>query len=80
MRQGRRSIPAVLEILTVLLTYVSYGARFIRLDAVGFIWKEPGTNCMHLKQTHAIVKLLRAVLDEAAPRIITCNLLMLPNI
>jgi glycosidase len=57
----------LLEILTVLLTYVSYGARFIRLDAVGFLWKEPGTNCMHLKQTHAIVKLLRAVLDEAAP-------------
>jgi len=57
----------LLEILTVLLTYVSYGARFIRLDAVGFVWKEPGTSCMHLQQTHAIVKLLRAVLDEAAP-------------
>lgn len=57
----------LLEILNVLLAYVSYGARFIRLDAVGFLWKEPGTNCMHLAQTHAIVKLFRAVLDEAAP-------------
>ena len=41
--------------------------RFYTSDAVGFLWKEPGTNCMHLKQTHAIVKLLRAVLDEVLP-------------
>ena len=57
----------LLEILNVMLTYVSYGAQYIRLDAVGFIWKQPGTTCMHLKQTHAIVKLMRAVLDEVAP-------------
>lgn len=56
----------LLEMLNVLLTYVSYGARYIRLDAVGFIWKQPGTTCMHLKETHAIVKLVRAVLDEVA--------------
>jgi len=57
----------LLEILNALLTYVSYGATYIRLDAVGFIWKQIGTTCMNLKQTHAIVKLIRAVLDETAP-------------
>ena len=57
----------LLEILNVLLTYAWNGARFLRLDAIGFIWKELGTTCMHLKQTHTVVKLMRAVLDEIFP-------------
>lgn len=57
----------LLEMLDVLLLYVRHGARIIRLDAIGFLWKELGTTCMHLPQTHAVVKLMRAVLDEVAP-------------
>lgn len=53
--------------------YVRQGARFIRLDAIGYLWKELGTSCIHLKQTHQIVQLLRAVAEIADPssRIIT---------
>lgn len=62
------SNPEVLiEILRVLLYYVSRGARFIRLDAIAYLWKEIGTPCIHLPRTHAIVQLFRAVLDQAAP-------------
>jgi len=62
--------PQVLaDILDVLLFYASKGARFIRLDAVGFIWKETGSTCMHLPQAHAIVKLARLVLSEFFPGI-----------
>jgi glucosylglycerate phosphorylase len=62
------SNPKVLiEILDVLLTYAYNGAKFIRLDAIGFAWKKMGTTCMHLKETHAIVKLMRAVLDQLFP-------------
>mgnify|MGYP000738910071 CR=1 FL=1 len=43
------------------------GARFIRLDAIGFMWKEIGTSCIHLPQTHEIVKLLRTVVEAVAP-------------
>ena len=39
----------------------------IRLDAIGFLWKQIGTTCMHLPQTHAVVKLMRDVVDEVAP-------------
>ncbi|MDI1249442.1 MAG: sugar phosphorylase [Lacunisphaera sp.] len=61
--------PAVLmAVLEVLLFYVRQGARFIRLDAIAFLWKEPGTTCLHLPQTHRIIQLMRAVLDEAAPQ------------
>ena len=63
----------LLDILDVLLQYVRHGAQFIRLDAIAYLWKEIGTTCLHLPQTHTFIKLLRAVLDDIAPhvRIIT---------
>lgn len=57
----------LLDVLDVLLYYAHNGSRFIRLDAIGFAWKEKGTCCMHLKETHALVKLMRAVLEEVFP-------------
>ncbi len=63
--------PAVLlAVVDALLFYVAKGARFIRLDAVAFLWKEIGTPCLHLPQTHRIVRLLRAVLDRVAPHVL----------
>jgi glycosidase len=59
-----------LEFIDILLDYVGKGVRVIRLDAIGFLWKEIGTNCMHLPQTHEMVKLFRLVLTEAAPGVI----------
>jgi glucosylglycerate phosphorylase len=57
----------LLRILEVLLFYVTKGARYIRLDAIAFLWKIPGTSCIHLEQTHRAIQLMRAVLDEVAP-------------
>jgi sucrose phosphorylase len=60
--------PAVLmRIVEGLLFYVRQGANIIRLDAVTYIWAEPGTECVHLPETHEIVKLLRDVMDTVAP-------------
>lgn len=57
----------LLEIVDTLLFYVDQGARLIRLDAIAYAWKEIGTPCIHLPQTHALIQLFRAVLDEVAP-------------
>jgi glycosidase len=57
----------LLEILDLLLFYVERGARCLRLDAVAFLWKQIGTSCLHRPQTHAVVKLIRALLDTLAP-------------
>lgn len=61
------------RVLDVLLNYVSRGARFIRLDAIAFLWKTVGTPCIHLEQTHEVIRAWRALLDEVAPgvRLIT---------
>lgn len=57
----------LLEVLDILSMYARNGARFIRLDAIGFMWKEVGTSCMHLEETHMLIKLIREVLDMSAP-------------
>jgi glycosidase len=57
----------LLEMLDILLMYVERGAAFIRLDAIAYLWKEIGTTCIHLPQTHHVIQFLRAVLDEVAP-------------
>lgn len=59
----------LLEIFDILLMYAQRGAQFIRLDAVAYLWKEIGTPCIHLPQTHAVIQLLRAVFDEVAPHV-----------
>jgi sucrose phosphorylase len=60
----------LLEILDVLLFYLQQGATIIRLDAIAYLWKESGTTCIHLPQTHQVVKLLRLVLEAANPELV----------
>jgi glucosylglycerate phosphorylase len=63
----------LVDLTDVLLGYVTRGATTVRLDAIGFLWKESGTTSLHLPQTHAVIKVWRALLDELAPgvRLIT---------
>ncbi|WP_420632239.1 alpha-amylase family glycosyl hydrolase [Candidatus Leptofilum sp.] len=60
----------LLAVLDTLLFYVAQGATTIRLDAIGFMWKEIGTRCLNLPQTHRIIQLMRSVLDEVAPQVV----------
>ncbi len=62
--------PVLLKILEILLFYVEKGARIIRLDAIAYLWKKIGTPCIHLEETHRVVKLMRCVLDAVAPGVI----------
>ena len=59
-----------MAIIDVLLFYVEKGASIIRLDAIAYLWKTIGASCIHLPQTHAMVKLWRAILDEVAPDVL----------
>jgi sucrose phosphorylase len=64
-----RNPDVLLEIVDILLMYVERGATFIRLDAIAYLWKEVGTPCIHLPQTHRIIQFFRAVFDEIAPHV-----------
>ena len=65
-----KSPDVLATMLEVLLFYVDRGATILRLDAIAYLWKQIGTNCIHLEQTHDMVKLFRAILDRVAPDVI----------
>ncbi len=58
------------NVLDALFYYIEKGATLIRLDAIAFVWKEIGTQCVHLPQTHELIQLIREVLHEVAPEVI----------
>jgi glucosylglycerate phosphorylase len=62
-----RTPEVLLEIIDVLLGYIDRGASAIRLDAAGFLWKDPARSSIHLPETHVIVQFLRSCVDHAAP-------------
>ncbi|MBD3228130.1 MAG: sugar phosphorylase [Candidatus Lokiarchaeota archaeon] len=59
----------LMEMIKILLLYIDKGARYLRLDAIAYVWKEIGTSCIHLEQDHIIVKLFRDILDYIAPEV-----------
>ena len=65
-----KSLDVLEKMIDVLLFYADQGATILRLDAIAYLWKEIGTSCIHLSQTHDMVKLFRAVLDLVAPDVI----------
>lgn len=63
--------PEVLAaVLDVLLGYVERGARLLRLDAVTYLWKAPGTSCANLPETHEVLELVRTALEAATPGVV----------
>ena len=69
----------LIEMINIFLFYLQQGARIIRLDAIAFLWKEIGTNCLHLPQTHEVVKLFRTIAEYINPRIIILTETNVPN-
>ncbi|MBN1799208.1 MAG: sugar phosphorylase [Spirochaetales bacterium] len=60
----------LLEMIEILLFYLTQGARLIRLDAIAYVWKELGTSCIHLPQVYLLVELFRLVIRTVAPGVL----------
>ena len=72
--------PQVLkEFVGIIRQYLDHGIRIFRLDAVAFLWKEIGTNCLNLEQTHEVVRLLRSLIEQARPDAIIITETNIPN-
>ena len=70
----------LLEYLSILKFYLTKGIQVIRLDAVAFLWKEIGTTCINLPETHEIVKLLRLVVERYYPNTVFITETNVPNL
>ncbi len=54
--------PAVLlRFIKIMINLLNHGVTIFRLDAIAYLWKESGSKCINLKQTHEIIKLLRLI-------------------
>jgi len=72
--------PDVLVAFTdIIRLYLDKGTRIFRLDAIAFLWKELGTNCINLPQTHEVVRLIRTLIEHASPNTIMITETNIPN-
>ncbi len=53
----------LIEFLNIIIRYLKSGIRWFRLDAIGYIWKEEGTTCLHSYEAHQIVRAIRFELN-----------------
>ncbi len=58
------------RMLSETLYLANVGVDVLRLDAVPFIWKEPGTSCENLPEVHIIIRALNALVRIATPAMI----------
>lgn len=70
----------VLKMFTRLIRfYLDQGVSLFRLDAVAFLWKQPGTTSLNLPQTHELVRLFRLLIEHAAPQAVIITETNIPN-
>ncbi len=72
--------PEVLkQFASIIRQYLDSGVRIFRLDAVAFLWKEPGTKCINLDQTHEVIRLLRTLIEQAQSDAVIVTETNIPN-
>lgn len=69
----------LLEFVRIVALYLEQGIRIFRLDAIAFLWKVVGSDCLNLPQTHEIVRLLRTLVEHRAPGAILITETNIPN-
>lgn len=74
-----RNPQVLLEFIKIVRFYLDQGVRIFRLDAVAFIWKQVGTSCLNLHETHEIVRLLRLLIEHAQSDAIIITETNIPN-
>ena len=51
----------LLRFIKIMINLINHGVTIFRLDAIAYLWKENGTKCINLKQTHEIIKLFKII-------------------
>lgn len=73
--------PEVLrQFVSIVRFYLDMGVRIFRLDAVAFLWKQAGSTSINLPQTHAVVRLLRELMEHAISESVIITETNIPNI
>jgi sucrose phosphorylase len=74
-----RNPKVLLEFVKIIKLYLGHGVVLFRLDAVAFLWKEIGTPCINLAETHEVIRLLRLLIEHENPAAIIITETNIPN-
>lgn len=74
-----RNSQVLKQFISIIKQYLDNGVKIFRLDAVAFLWKEMGTNCLNLAQTHEMVRLFRTLIEQAQHDAIIITETNIPN-
>ncbi len=74
-----RNPSVLLAMASVIRLYLDRGVRVFRLDAIAFLWKIAGTDCLNLPQTHEVVRLFRTLIEHAREDAIIITETNVPN-
>ncbi len=58
------------KIVEVLLTLANKGIDIFRLDAIPYMWKEVGTNCMNHTNVHKLLKMMYSIIQDVCPSVV----------
>ena len=56
-----RNPSVLIQFIKIMIHLINNGVTIFRLDAIAYLWKENGSKCINLEQTHEIIKLLRNI-------------------
>ncbi len=74
-----RNPDVLVKMVEIIRLYLDNGVQIFRLDAIAFLWKIPGTDCLNLRQTHEVVRLLRTLIEHASPEAVIITETNIPN-
>lgn len=69
----------LLEFVKIIRFYLDRGAKIFRLDAVAFLWKEPGSRCINLPQTHELIRFIRTIIEHCDCEAVIITETNIPN-
>ena len=69
----------LLEFVRIIALYLRWGIEVFRLDAIAFLWKIIGSDCLNLPQTHEVVRLMRTLVEHSKPGALLITETNIPN-
>ncbi|QIZ76083.1 sugar phosphorylase [Ferrimonas lipolytica] len=67
------------EMVRIIALYLDKGVKIFRLDAVAFLWKQLGSPCINLPQTHEVIRLIRTLVEFRTAAAILITETNIPN-
>jgi sucrose phosphorylase len=74
-----QNIEVLEQFISIIRQYLDSGISIFRLDAIAFLWKKIGSNCINLPETHEMVRLFRTLIEHARADAVIITETNIPN-